>query len=101
MKIITDIQKPDKEKEVREIPKSKTLIDQTKLRKGQFVWKFNMKTKEFKKVTEFTDVTVKLNGSVHKKLLKEKDCLYVVAINKENAAKKIIKLLDVLEILNQ
>lgn len=96
MKIVTDIQKPDKEAEIREIPKSKILLAQIKPKKGQFVWQFNMRTKELVRKTAY-ETHVNLNGAVNKKIEREPDCLYCAAINRENAAKKIMRLLDELE----
>jgi hypothetical protein len=54
------------------------------MHKGQSVWQFNMRTKELIK-------------RVENKFECEPYCLYVISINKENAAKKIIKLLDAME----
>lgn len=96
MKIVTDIEPQIKKEVVKEIPKSKILITTITPKKGQFMWKFNMRTKELGRIAVF-DSTVSLKGKVTKKLEREHDCLYAVAINRENAAKKIMKLLDAME----
>jgi hypothetical protein len=96
MKIVTEIEPQIQKEVVKEVPKEKILIASIRPQKGQFLWQFNLRTKELKKREDFHS-TAQYNGGARKKIDREPDCLYVVAINKENAARKLNKLIDELE----
>jgi hypothetical protein len=96
LKIVTDIEPPIQKEVVKEVPKQKILIASIRPKKGQFVWQLNLRTRELKKRCDY-ETTAQYKGGTRKKLDREADCLYVVAINKENAARKLNKLLDELE----
>lgn len=63
--------------------------------KGQFIFKYDMKERKVSVIqdSDHKKQSVGLNEKVNKKLILDKNCLYVVALNKKNAAKKFQKLL--------
>jgi hypothetical protein len=100
MKIVTELEPQIKKEVVKEIPKSKILLTTFHPQKGQFVWQYNIRTKELKKSDKYETIAT-LKGGTKKKLIREQDCLYTVAINKENAARKFIKIIDALQNLKR
>lgn len=73
--------------------KQRVLVDEFIIHPGQSCWEFNLVTRDLQKAEIKTEF-VTLNSSVKKEVTKKDKCLYVVALNKENAAKKINKMLD-------
>lgn len=62
-------------------------IGQIKPKRGHKLYEFNYVTKTLEEVKTQT-----VNG--RKKYITQPDCIYVSALNKQNAAKKILKKLD-------
>jgi len=80
----------------REIKKELKLIGKLTPKPGQKVWKLNLTTE---KVTEAAVEVIAsfMVGKKHveqRKLVVENDCWYVAAINKENACRKFLKMLN-------
>ena len=66
--------------------------------RGQQVWKYNPVTKELRPIesSDFEKVVVAYTGKTNKRLVMEKGCLYAVALNEKNAARKFLKLLSLM-----
>lgn len=87
---------PRIEKQVdKEVRKEKKYIASMQPHPGQHIFKYNIQEKELSVISaeDFEKTTVDINGKVNKKLAIQKGCIYVVAINKKNATKKVLKLL--------
>lgn len=71
------------------------LIGSMRPQKGQICWEYNTQTKELTPA-EFQITSVSFDTpKVNKRILVKDGCVYVLAINKKNALKKVIKhLLD-------
>ena len=61
-------------------------VGQLKPKRGHKVFEFNYETKEFKEAK----YDYELNTG-KKSIIKNKNCTYVSALNKQNAAKKLLK----------
>lgn len=87
---------PIQEEVKKLLPTKKEHIATMQPQKGQKVWKYNLAEKSLRSITQedFEKVTSNLTGKVNKRLVMEKGSVYVVAINKKNAAKKCLKLLN-------
>lgn len=89
------IPKQTVEKQVdKEVRSEQKYIASMVPQKGQSVFKYSVKDKKISVIGEadFEKQTVGLEGNVNKKLIIEKNHLYVVALNKKNAAKKFLKM---------
>lgn len=64
-------------------------------KKGQKVFKYNILEKKITTIGEsdFEKQTIGIGQKVSKKLILDINCLYVVSLNKKNAAKKFLKML--------
>jgi hypothetical protein len=69
-------------------------IGSIKLKRGHYLFKFNIQTKELTSVEIERRVGIGLDKQPVKenKVLFEKDCIYIGALNKKNAYKKLIKI---------
>jgi hypothetical protein len=81
--------------EVKEVRKSEEHIASMRPQPGQNIYKYDTATKKITVLTadDFEKVDIEIGGQVNKKLVMKKGCLYVVALNRKNAAKKFLKLL--------
>lgn len=60
--------------------------------KGHFVWEINEETGDIKKAEYRKDTVVAFSTQSHKeKLVTKPDCVYIPALNAENAKKKYLK----------
>lgn len=84
----------------RQIRHNHQKLGSLKLYKGQSCWEFNLFTQEVKKaaVEKNAILTHDERGKeamvVEQRVLAKSGCVYVVAINKPNALRKFIKLID-------
>ena len=91
---LTPKQKVEKQVD-KEVRSEQKYIASMMPQKGQKVFKYDLKEKKISIIGEsdFEKQTVGLNQKVSKKLILDKNCQYVVALNKKNAAKKFLKML--------
>ncbi len=80
---------------VAEISKKKVWYHLAPPKKGQKVWKVDMKTHIIDEVkqTDYSSITTTFKGGVKKELQMMKGFVYLVALNKANAARKYLELL--------
>jgi hypothetical protein len=81
-------------KEIRNIQSEYTLVGSIKPKKNHRVFEYNFETKEIKEAIYLeANITYSLDGNHIKKrkIVKNKGCIYVSALNKKNALKRINK----------
>lgn len=72
--------------------KKKDFVGSINVRKGQTLWEYEEETKELRPAT-FESTVVNLNGTVTKKMITRKGCVYVVALNEKNTHRKALDFL--------
>ena len=98
MKIVPDIpilqRKSDKQQEERQAPTELKLVGSQKKVKGHILFSYNEKTGEFKQADVKRNIEIGLDGlPVYKtEITKEPNCIYIQALNLENAKKRLKKL---------
>jgi len=85
------------EKEVAGVHSKTVKRGSKRLHKGQILWEFHRDTRSIEKVKyEETQVDMNINTDQLKvkrhKLIIDDNCVYVIAINKKNATRKLKKL---------
>ena len=84
---------PIEKHETKEFREKSRYIASMRPKPGQSIYKyFNRKITTIGE-NDYEKATVTLQGKSNKRLVLEKGALYVVALNKKNAAKKFLKLL--------
>jgi len=98
MKEISDI-KSEKIEVHQEVNQQKEykLIGQMQLKTGCKLWGFNPETQEMKEIVTTAPDSLTINGEplANRKADYNHNLIYVQAINKKNAAKKVLKLLTI------
>jgi len=98
MKIVHDIpllyRKVDKQQEERQAPTELKLVESQKKVKGHILFSYNEKTGEWKRADVKRNIEIGLDGlPVYKtEITKEPNCIYIQALNLENAKKRLKKL---------
>jgi hypothetical protein len=91
MNVTNDIKKETvnvhAEKDMRKHAKH---LGRVRLQKGQTLFEVNLQTRQVQPAT-YDEVAADLNGSVVKKVFVKDHCVYIPAINKENACRKFLK----------
>lgn len=76
-----------------EFPKETLHIGKLHLQKGMLLWEFDLNTAEVKPAAMDGEL-VYCAGEIRRKHTARPMCLYVAAINKKNAEKKFLKMVD-------
>jgi len=86
--------KLDKQQEERKAPAEYHYVGSTKRVKGHTLFAYNTISKAIKPADIQREVSINIDGSpfYSTKTLQEKDCIYVQALNAENAKKKLRKM---------
>lgn len=98
MKIVHDIpflhRQNDKQQEERQAPTELKLVGHQKKVKGHILFSYNEKTGEWKQADVKRNIEIGLDGlPVYKtEITKEPNCIYIQALNLENAKKRLKKL---------
>lgn len=98
MKIVPDIpllhRNGDKQQEERQAPTELKLVGSQKKVKGHTLFSYNEKTGEWKQTNVKRNIEIGLDGlPVYKtEVTKEPNCIYIQALNLENAKKRLKKL---------
>ena len=84
----------DKQQEERKAPAEYHYIGSVRRVKGHTLFSYNTDTKALKRADMQREVSVGIEGKpkYNTKTLREKNCVYIQALNLENARKKLIKL---------
>jgi len=75
------------------------IIGRQNMYAGQFCWEYNMETGEIKRAAlepaavNYEEAQKGVPLQTHRKLIIRENCLYAVAINAKNAAKKFVKIM--------
>lgn len=81
----------DEQQIIAEQPSENKLIGMTKYIRGLQIFEVNLKTMMLKHA-DIKESDVNLEGEVHHQIIVNPDCVYVQAINRQNAAKKAMKI---------
>lgn len=79
--------------EQREIKKALILFGHLKPQRGQKVYELDITTHQIKEAAIEITATFR-KGADNRKLVVKNDCWYAVAINRENACRKFLKMLN-------
>lgn len=74
----------------KEVAKQKQFLGSLKLHKGQTCYEMNIKTGVITKA-EYSEVKIDTSGAVIKTIITKENCLYLTAINEENASRKFMQ----------
>ena len=84
----------NKQQEERKAPTEYHFVGSTKKVKGHTLFTYNTISKVLKPADVQREVSIDIEGNpiYSTKTLQEKDCIYIQALNAENAKKKLIKM---------
>lgn len=95
MSIINDIVLTPTTQEIRAVGENKKVrLGTLKIHKGHTLFEINLKTKEINPASyESVDyeITTESTNQVRKKVIENKNCVYISALNENNALKKLMK----------
>jgi hypothetical protein len=94
MKIVPDLPRlaqGNKQQEERKAPAEFHLVASVKRVKGHILFSYNTKTGKWKQAPIKREVTLDMDGNpiCNTSVAKEKDCVYIQALNLKNAKKKL------------
>lgn len=98
MKIVNDLLEPfvrnNKQQEERQAPTEFHYVGSQKRTKGHILFSYNTKTGELKRAPVKHEAEIGIDGEpIYKTVaVQEKDCIYIQALNLENAKKRLKKL---------
>ena len=91
MKIEADFPQPTPTEIVEQIRTPDLFIDTVQPKPGQKIWVFDLNKRTIREAEYEDQVNADFKGNPKKKLIVPKGCLVVIAINKKNAMKKLMK----------